>query len=563
MRKAIFILWSITFLAVVIFIGCTDYKGSEIDKTNPHINLYNNPPDSAVMGAAPVIWWWGTDRDGIIEGYEYIDLVTDKIDSANLDGYYNGTLEIPDLIISSSHDDTFTWISTESHADTIYLSLEQGEDTTRHLFCVRSIDIDNYFSDPVCYFYFRTNEPPDSLCIKENEEYPEGDTCNYWILDDFTYDWFGVPISWEAHDPDSSIILEYYWWVENLDSGEIYLTSKSEDSVSLSYCGKDPTDGWIRLANTTLKGEIPSGHCYFIIKVRDDAFYEGVVQDTFEFNAHHPYFDPSDPDIVNSIQDGTFEHKMLAVYPLEPYMGWDTDMADFYDDILGQFESSLYDSFESRQAIRSNSSLDLTDYDLEQYSIIYYFNLGVQSGASTFSPSDSVLDQLRDYVMAGGRIIFDGRGFFNNISDFATECLTNPYGEIPFDMFGITWMSDNASFEWAEVSNVSLYPNLQDLHVASDRIRGIKSMGLYDHFIGIPYSVPVYNGGVFGDSTSIDAANIFGRTMAVRFAKQNTRTALFAFPLYYCENDNDEVTDLLRETIEFVSTTFDVDYIPF
>ncbi|MCD6594695.1 hypothetical protein J7L68_03360 [bacterium] len=555
MKKKIFILWGIGLVIFALFYGC--YKGEPNETAPPFVQIYDVPPDSSIMGAAPIIWWWGTDVDGIIDKYQWLDIVADKINESDLSSYYNGELPIPDEIISEDETDTFQWVSTDSSADTIYLLLEAGDTMTKHLFCVRSIDIDNKISDAECRIYYRTNVPPDSMYFKENEDYAEGDT--FWILNDTTYDWNGIRFDWSAHDPDNSVILEYFWWVENYDNpSEIARTSKADDSLFTVYSGDNIYDGWVRLNYTTLKGEIPTGHWRLIITVRDDAFQEGVA-DTFEFYAVHPDFDPSIDSIAQMMADTTYPHKMLVIFAAP--IGWQDDMGVFYCNIFQNLmNDGVIDTFDTSRAVSSGEYMNLTKFDLADYSIIYLFNLSFMS-TPTLAPGPDMLEELKEYVTAGGRVIFDGRQFFSQVSN--SDSSTNPFGQIPFVMFGITTNSDMGNWNWSEALDQvdDIYPDLyiDSTKTLSGKLGGVRTVGLYPHFFGIPYGESIYRGGDYEGADNTTQQNIIGRHLGVRFAKPNTRTALFSFPLYYAQNDGGLVEQTLRETFRFIITSFPIE----
>ncbi len=538
-------------LSLTLFWGC-DYQGEQVEPLKPFVNLYSVPPDSSVLNAAPTLWWWGTDKDGRIIAYEFIDIPKSKVSNEvynNLVSNYKTDPSIPDSV--EMVDGYTKWQRTTSNADTIYLSLEEGEDTTEHLFCVRSIDSDSLKSDETCMIYFRTNEPPDSMKLTEFDNYPEGDT--FWVLTDFTDDWDGIPFSWRAHDPDNSVILEYYWWVEEYDNPDnIVRTSLSEDSLGGVYAGADSTDGWVRSTKTTLKG-VDTGHWRFIIKVRDDAFYEGV-QDTFEFYAVHPYFDPSESLIVEEIYNGTFEHRLLFIYNTD---GWQEEMwTDFYEPILQQFVSEGYITSFDRVST-SDDYLSVDKFTMKDYSIIYFYHLGGILSAGVFRrPSEVLLDELRDYVIAGWRVIFDGRQFFYNITAFVNAY--SPLGQIPYDMFGITWQCSGGNKLYEATASHPSYEDLKvdETKIASGSVSGIMSVGLYPYFSGVPYTEVLYNAAPYEDADSAALSEFIGLPVACRFAKTNTRTAFFSFPLYAMDNSDGSVTAALDSTFSFLTTTF-------
>jgi len=330
--------------------------------------------------------------------------------------------------------------------------------------------------------------------------------------------------------------------------------------VLTNYSGENPDDGWVREINTILRGPIPTGHWRFIIQVRDDAFEVGAA-DTFEFYAVHPDFDPSIDSVAQAMADTTYHHKLLVIFAAP--IGWDDDMETFYTSIFDQLMAEgLIDTYAVSHDVTAGEYLGLTKFDLVNYSIIYLFNLGSPSGTPMLSPSEDMLNELRDYVLAGGRVVFDGLQFFNQISDFVNA--TTYSGEIPFDMFGIVTQSDMGS--WVEASPIPQladeYPVLRvdSAKVSGGMVNGVRSMGKYPYFAGIPYAEPIYLGspGDLSDEEIPDAMrnNILGRHLCIRYAKPNTRTALFAFPLYYARNDSGQVTTVLEKTFRFLITGF-------
>ncbi len=557
MNKKIVYVYAAILLVIgtMLFYGC-NYKGTEYPQENPFVNVYGVPPDSSVLGAAPQIYWWGTDRDGRILGYEYIDIPRSKVSEttyADLVANYSTSPNVPDSGVALLDGKYSRWLLTESNMDTIFLTLEPGEDTTEHLFCVRSFDNDSNRSDMECMIYFRINEPPDSMILLEYDDYPEGDT--FWVIDDFTDDWEGIPVSWRGHDPDNSVVLEYHWWVENFDDAlDTARTSLAEDSLGGIFAGKDTLDGWVRSTSTLLKN-IPTGHWRFIIQIRDDAFYPGAM-DTFEFYTTHPFFDPTVDTNITMMSEGEFPHKLLFLY--NPTIGWNESMwTDFYQPIFEHIKNEGYiDDYEAVAGIASGERLNITKWDMKDYSIIYLYHLGgpLTMGAMQ-TPTSDMLEELHKYVLAGGRVIFDGRAFFRQIGEFTSSY--SPYGQIPFDMFGITWNSSGAQFNWAESS----HPGFSDLPIDSNKVStigDISAVGVYPYFAGVPYAEVLYNAGSY-DGDSLYADSFIGLPVACRFAKQTSRSAYFSFPLYIMKNDEGQITTMLDSIFSFVSLGFEED----
>ncbi len=550
MRRGVFIAACVLVLA--LFWGC-GYKGENVAPENPFVYMYNVPPDSSVLGAAPIIYWWGTDRDGRIIEYEYIDIPKSLFAGGDelYESYYTGAEEIPDTGVALAESKHANWMTTSQTSDTIFLSLEAGEDTTEHLFCVRSVDNEGLKSDIECRIYFRINTPPDTVELKEYEEYEEGDT--FWVLNDVTEDWGGIPFSWRAHDPDNSVILEYYWWVENYDNpNEVVRTSLADDSLGGMYSGLDSTDGWVRYTNTILRG-IPTGHWRFVVKARDDAFYEGAA-DTFEFYAVHPYFDPSIDSVAQAMYEGTFPHRMLVLYAYSPTMGVDIeDVQSFYGGIFDQFVGMYYDSYDATTDGISFSGFDerlnMTKFDLKDYSIVYFVNIG--HSAFSFAPLEEMLDEFREYVLAGGRLVLDGRSILEH-AHIPPSAFSAP-GYTIYEMLGVVTVARPSGFAWAQ----SLHPDFPDsLTLDADKVPGgtlgkVQGFGTYPYFFGVPFVEPLYRA---GEGSSDD---LVGWQVAERFARRTTRSAYFAFPLYFIDNSEGKVNQVLDETFRFITATFE------
>ncbi len=83
-------------LAIFIFSGCASkLAGEQTANEPPQVGFINSPPESTNFSRNSVIYWWGTDRDGLIAYFRYhvatadeVDPVTpDQIDSLTLAAY--------------------------------------------------------------------------------------------------------------------------------------------------------------------------------------------------------------------------------------------------------------------------------------------------------------------------------------------------------------------------------------------------------------------------------------------------------------------------------------------
>jgi hypothetical protein len=547
-------------IVVCLFMEGCGYKGEKKAGQTPFVLMYNVPADSSEMGAAPILWWWGTDRDGIILYYEYIDIVkSELLNSADYVPYYLNSIEIPDSV-SLTTGKTSKWVKTSKNLDTLFFSLLPTDSVTEHLFCIRSVDSDSDRSVPECKIYFRTNDPPDSLNLKEFEGFEENDS--FWVLRTQTQDWPGIPFSWKAHDPDNSVILEYYWEVVDFDNPSIVVrTSLVEDTLGGVYSGRDTTDGWVRSTSTVVK-DIPTGHWKFHIKVRDDAFYVGAETE-WAFYAYHPYFDPTDSIVAYDRFNNTFHDSVLAIFSTT---AWSPAVTTFYTGILERLKSEgLYfdDYYVVEGGIEGfgSGALKVNKSQLYRYSVVYLVNLGgFLSAAGSSALNIDGWTELKDYSYAGGRVIADGRGMFNLIN--SVFGLLTPFGSPPYELFGVT-----AQFATGQLKNVTAtHPEYNGLELdstkifpPSDRVSGVNAIGIYPYFSGIPYAEPLYNASPYDGADDVSQANLIGLPIACRFAKETTRSVFFGFNLYSMKNDHSQVDDVLKTSFLFIRKSFQPD----
>ncbi|MCD6124683.1 hypothetical protein J7J62_05880 [bacterium] len=568
MRRSIIIAILLALVVLAVMVGC-GYQGEMVKPENPTIIFYNAPPDSTVFGSAPVLWWFGTDKDGRIIEYAYIDIPKGKLgDDVLYESYYTGAVEIPETVRIGGGK-AITWIHITRNVDTVFLSLEPGDSITEHLFCVKSIDQDSNASKPECRIFYRINTPPDTMRIKyDPEKMSPGDT--FWMLHDTTEEWGGVEFTWTAHDPDNSVILEYYWWVENYDDpSEVVRTSLADDSLGGIYSGMDSTDGWVRSTSTILR-DIPTGHWRFIIKVRDDAFYTGA-HDTFEFYAVRPYFDPSDSAIHEQIVNDIFPHRLLAIFAVmntpNPDWGWNDDIGDFYTSIFDELVAAGHIESYDTMIVKglAGMQLPINKFLLGNYSIVYVFHRRVMIPLGL---SMTTIEELADYIVTGGRVVFDGNGIFDQAADLfpnPNERIVVIMKTVPFKLFGITGRGDFAGrITWAEAS----HPDFPDMHIDTSKAAhddendyyyfgNVRYIALFPYFAGVPYVEPIYRAGDYPQADSITRVDLIGHIIGGRFASRNYRSVYFTFPLYYMDNSTGAVSDALDKVFEFLTTTFE------
>ncbi|MFP4459349.1 MAG: hypothetical protein ACLFSQ_07165 [Candidatus Zixiibacteriota bacterium] len=548
------------------FFACADYEGEIADNTPPSILTFPDA-DSIVVSSAPIVYWRGFDRDGEVYSFEHIDIVKGDIPDSEYYMYFDDPGTIPDQITGSRR--TYNWNRTNNNNDTLYLSLLEGADTTEHLVCVRGLDSDSVFSEPVCRVWYRTNKPPDSLYV--TTEWLADDVMDtVWCLMAQAYSWNGIKIEWFGHDPDNSIILEYKWalvevdnpsdtaaWSVIDDRGD-YDDEEDDGWTGSPYSGEDKFDGWIRGKDYTRLYDIPTGNYQFRLHIRDDAFYEGEVY-TKELRIVKPSFDPTDTAIVESIHNRTFEHKILVVDETADasYKSTPSDSTishEFYNQIFEDI-GYPYKMVDISQNVNTFSDWVFNKDTLAKYSIIYWFD-GETSFNQKLSPSaDDVVGGIRNYIDIGGNFIIDGRQSLTQLVDERTDTtLANAY-------FGYvsSHSGEGARFNGASGAVTSNY-SYPDLELNTDLADepGMNINRLTNDIVpfeqrsggttGMPFAQPIY---YFVDTTETSPSHM--RPLAIRFTTTAFKTAYFAFPMYFMDNSEGAVTEAVRKTIEFVT----------
>lgn len=561
----------IATIAIVLLIGCAGYKGEQTSNTSPNIILYNSPSDSAVVAAAPIMYWFGPDKDGECYTYQYIDIVKSRVSVDDYYSYYNFPNDIPDMIVRTDGD-TINWVFTNENSDTIFFSLEEGEDTTEHLFCVKSLDNDSASSETKCVVVYRINTPPDS-CYIETEQFTDDQYDTVWCLYNTTYSWNGIDLSWRGHDPDNSIILEYYWQVEDIHTGAVVRTSLADDSVQVAmYAGRDTTDGWVRMTTTKLV-DIPTGDYRMVLKIRDDAFYTGVA-DTIYFTAVKPIFDPSDPEIFSRLVNGTFPHSLLFLD--ETTDGPVSSLPS--ESVVDAFYEQLLDNLVSMGTITGYRVMEapgwaMTRHELADYSLLYI--LDIDKGFAAFKLSEESIKGLKDYIAVGGRVLMEGRYSFYNSSP---EPSLQPYQDssLAYNYFGVaaegSYTGMGQSYLIGAIPVINGYPtltlNTENLSLGqsgditgifSEEYIGARSLG----YAGLPASEIIYrfNCGDFDTTDSnYDTKHIYqNKPIAIRYKTSSFRAAYIGLPLIYMKNDEGQVNDAVALTLDFLKTQFPED----
>ncbi len=518
-------------LAIIFMVaGCSKkpLKGEPVPNKPPQLNLANIPPDSTIFTASPVLSWYATDVDGDVWEYCYADIPRTRFPQQYLTFYANPST-IPDSL----------WHCSDKTSDTLFFSLEPGDTITEHLFCVRARDNNGAYSNYNCRIYFRTNRPP---VVHITTSITEIDT--FWCLAETTANWGGINITWDAEDPDNSIKFEYYWYV--LDA--------ARDTVRHSV-------GWISQKNVRLTG-IPTGHYFFYVRVRDDAYEPSILPDSIPLNVVKPYFDWTD----ESINFGSLPKNVLLVNETS------TGLGDPRPTMLGEVEAFYTGALEQlkQEGIIDNYTifnitgpLDVpSKLLLSQNLIVYWFSVDRASGMS-----DRQAQAISEYLDIGGRLLLESRA----IQDAAQSFLMNYLGIYNVQPDSGMQGSRRDYYFREAIPSIDGYPRLEVDSIRAYQILlcigtaflptlpSVVALRTLPNVYNTPikYVETIYRYGVASfDSTSPRyplSLILNNLPVGVRFVNRDTRTVTFSFPTLLMVNTDGQAVDAIRKSMIFLT----------
>ena len=373
--------WLLGLVTLLVAFGCSEksLKGDLKENKPPQVFFANVPADSTLFEASPIISWYGTDVDGEVWEYCYADLPRTEFEEEEYSNYANQPATIPDSL----------WTCMNATSDTIFLSVEEGDTITEHLFCLKGIDNEGTVSEIVCRYYFRENHPPE---IELKTTYTADEVL--WCLADTTAHWKGIFLSWRGSDPDNSIRYEYYW----------YVTDQYDDVVK-------QVAQWSQSTNLRLTG-LNTGLYTFYVKVRDDAYMECEEPASTPLNIVKPYFDWTDTTLNHS----ELPRNILVVNETstgglrEPAVYAADSISNFYLNVVQSLiDEGIVDNYEVVDLNATGGEIPYTT--LSNYMAIYWFGVDKANGLN-----QEQVDFLKKYMSIGGRLGMESRNFANEIA---------------------------------------------------------------------------------------------------------------------------------------------------
>ena len=206
-----FLVFSILALAVMALAiaGCGDrVQGDQTPNAKPQVYFVNIPPDGQKLSVNPVVFWVGTDGDGIVVEYRYTVVREDEMNGMGPDEYVATVLSVTDdttiwTYLDVSVDDPQTTNEVPAQAD---LSDPVNRYIPQYIF-VQAIDDLGLGSDIVFRLVLRNDRPPETTI------YPFIDSDHVYINDEQAGAIVtGVPIGWRGEDPNiEDSLFEFEW----------------------------------------------------------------------------------------------------------------------------------------------------------------------------------------------------------------------------------------------------------------------------------------------------------------------------------------------------------------
>lgn len=436
----------------------------------PAIQIVNIPPNHSHFTTNPQIYWFGTDADGYIIGYEYavvpLALLPSDVDttnSAQVLAYANSNIHSPVAGRNCVQESCWQFIDITNGASpgrqTIRLFADKDPlINTSELFFVRAVDNDSLRSGIDFRIYSRNNHPPNTLI----KTLPDTVDAGYYDHKDTAGTFKGIALEWKGTDkvdyqsdvfePEFDYFYELYGpfeygeipWISpgRIDS---MLTDASFDTTALRASHKlvltsvDTATGGVWVKKTTTKvfdlwrnvGDSDTTRdAYFVLKVtaRDDAFVSDLTPAYFALHAIDPHF----------------QKKMMVYVDLNIKLNCDKpggvrcerveSMLKFYKDVFSGYISDPEQDFRVGTVIPPKTVIG-------KYEVFVV----ISDGEKPTTLTDSFYIELSKYMSLGGNAWIWAINPFGNLYSGTSVGLRTlpPYGtkedyyRIPGRFFGV------------------------------------------------------------------------------------------------------------------------------
>ncbi len=415
MRKISYLGWGFLLFGLILS-GCgkLERKGTKPANIPPLIFFVNVPPESIKVSVNPLVYWYGTDKDGYITAYQYAVIRDSVIDIW-------GDLEAAKDSLRKIGPDSASWADNTYRMDIFgaHIAAEKGHQrnvrlyaaevetvyTPQHVF-LRAVDNHDGISDIKTRMFWRNNHAPE-VFVDVDSEFVE---TNFYCLPETTQTWKGIDILWHGLDtldyeerkqPDFYFKWDLYGPYADTSNLEDANATKVDSSLFGTEIGGDTIyDRWVLDQSYTFKNlenypDAGYGWYQFRVWSRDDAFVSSKDSATTFFRILKPLF--WYPDSLE---------KTIFVLNATDYTGKadgrvSAEMVrEFYDSALSELRrENICDGFNIYEL--PADSLPSED-SLSRYDLVIVLNLG-KTGHS-----EDDFCKYRNYLNVGGRLWFIG-----------------------------------------------------------------------------------------------------------------------------------------------------------
>jgi hypothetical protein len=159
--RAVAVLVLLTAGLAILIGACTDRLSGEFSANEPPVVFFTNiPPDGEQFSRNPVVYWYGTDRDGLIDYYRY-----------HVWAVPDGNTMLPEDYIATVHDSLWTIIDVNPTAadqkttNVVELQADSSDPVTsyvRQYVFLQAFDHEGMGSEIVYRLFSRNTNPPET-----------------------------------------------------------------------------------------------------------------------------------------------------------------------------------------------------------------------------------------------------------------------------------------------------------------------------------------------------------------------------------------------------------------
>ena len=206
-RLVVLSIFALIVLALAMA-GCSDrVQGEKKSNAKPQVYFVNIPPDGQRLSVNPVVFWVGTDGDGLIMKYRYAVVREDEMGGMGPDEYVRSVLSTADESVWTYLDVT---VDEPRTTNEVPAQADLDDPVNRYIpqwIFVQAIDDLGLGSDIVFRLILRNDLPPNteiSPPIDPDHVYINDETAGAIVT--------GVPVTWEAEDPNvEDSLFEFEW----------------------------------------------------------------------------------------------------------------------------------------------------------------------------------------------------------------------------------------------------------------------------------------------------------------------------------------------------------------